>query len=230
MKRLTLVSLLATSALSFAAIAAPQSQRIRGTVASVGADSLVVHPAIGSDVTVAIGADTKYATVVKSSLSNIEKGSYIGTATKSTGDRLIALEVVIFPPAMRGVGDGHYAWDKITDTTLSGGSATTASSMTNGNVEATAAAGGSRQVNSAMTNGNVDTATDKSGVKELTVSYNGGKQTIIVPPTAPIVTFQPADKSAVKQGETVFVSATEDGGKVIARFVAVGTPGVNPPM
>lgn len=228
MKRLTILSLLATSALSVAALAVPQ--RVRGTVVSIGDDSLVVHPATGSDITMAIGPDTKYVAVVKASLSNVEKGSYIGTATKNTGDRLVALEVVIFPPAMRGAGDGHYGWDKITDTTLSGGSGTTASSMTNGNVETTAPAGEARQVNSAMTNGNVDATADKAGAKEITVSYKDGKQTIIVPPTAPIVSLQPAERAAVKKGETVFVSAIEDGGKITGKLVAVGTESAKPPM
>ncbi len=229
MKRLTGLALLTASAVSFAAVAAPPPQRIRGTVQSISGDSLIVHPATGSDVTLTLGSGTKYAAVVKSDLANIEKGSYIGTATKGSGSYLVALEVVVFPPSMRGTGDGHYDWDKMTDTTLSGGGTTT-SSMTNGNVEAAAPAAGSKQVNSAMTNGNVDAATDKSGAKQLTVSYKGGQQTIIVPPTAPIVAFQPSEMSAVKTGDTVFVVAAEDAGKLNAGFVAFGTQGVKPPM
>ena len=129
MKRLTGLTLFATSALSIAALigpaqAAPQPHRVRGTVVSIGGDSLVVHPATGSDITVAISGDTKYASVVKADLSKVETGSYIGTATKGTGDYMVALEVVVFPPSMRGAGDGHYDWDKITDTTMSGGGAT----------------------------------------------------------------------------------------------------------
>ncbi|MGI4977546.1 MAG: hypothetical protein ACRYG6_11450 [Janthinobacterium lividum] len=232
MSRLPVLALMATTALSLAglsaALAAPEHHRVRGTVVSADATTLVVHPASGSDVTVALSPDTKYAKVVKSDLSKVDKDSYIGTATKSVGDQLIALEVVIFPAAMRGAGDGHYDWDKISDTTQSGHA--TASSMTNGNVEATAPAGGAKTVSSAMTNGNVDTATDKSGAKQIVVSYKGGKQTIVVPPTAPIVMFQPGDMSLVKKGDTVFVNGTEDAGKVTGGFVAVGSDGVVPPM
>ena len=207
MKRLTGL-MLAASAVSFAAVAAPQPQRIRGTIESISGDSVVVHPTTGSDVTLTLGSGTKYAAVVKADLANIEKGSYIGTATKGSGSYLVALEVVVFPPSMRGLGDGHYDWDKMTDTTLSGGG-TTASSMTNGNVDA---------------------ATDKAGAKQLTVSYKGGQQTIVVPPTAPIVALQPAEISALKTGDTVFVVAAEDAGKLNAGFVAFGTQGVKPPM
>ena len=39
------------------------------------------------------------------------------------------------PPKLRGTGEGHYAWDRIPDTTLSS-RAVTSSSMTNGTVTA----------------------------------------------------------------------------------------------
>ena len=228
MKRLTLLSLLATSAISFAALAAPQPQRVRGTVTSISQDSLVVHTEAGADATVALTDKTKYAMVEKSSLSNVEKGSYIGTATKGTGNFLVALEVVVFPPSMRGAGEGHYDWDKLPDTTLSG-HGMTSSTMTNGTIESASSPTG-KEVSSTMTNGTVGATSEKSGAKQITVSYKGGQQTIIVPPTVPIVTFKPAAMSAVKSGDKVFIVGPEDGGKVTAGFVAVGADGVTPPM
>ena len=225
-KRLTLFTLLATSAISFSALAAPQ--HVRGTVASTSQGSLVVHSEQGKDLTVALTDKTKYATVHKSSLSEVGKGDYIGTATKGSGSFLVALELVIFPQSMRGAGEGHYDWDKLPDTTLSGKGATS-SKMTNGTIESASAATG-KEVNSAMTNGTVETANEKSGAKQITVSYKGGKQTILVPPTAPIVKLEPAEMSAVKSGDHVFVSASENEGKVTAGFVAVGVDGVTPPM
>jgi hypothetical protein len=53
---------------------------------------------------------TRYLEVAPSSLNRVEPGAYIGTATKSIGDQLIALEVAIFPPSLKGTGEGHYAW------------------------------------------------------------------------------------------------------------------------
>ena len=64
----------------------------------------------------------------------------------------------------------------------------------------------------------------------LTVTYKGGEQTILVPPTAPIVTFEPAAPSDVKAGAAVFVNATKNDGKITANAVVVGSDGVNPPM
>ena len=120
MKRLLGLTLAATTAISVAAFAAPERERIRGTASSIGSDSLTVHTDAGTDVPLTLQSSTKYVQVEKSGLENIEKGSYIGAATKSVGSMLVALEVVIFPPAMRGVGDGHYAWDALPDTTVSG--------------------------------------------------------------------------------------------------------------
>ena len=115
---------------STAALAAPSPERVRGTVKAISGDSLTVHTTAGPDVSIALAGGTHYLEVAKSSLAHVDPGSYIGTATKSIGDKLVALEVVVFPPSMKGTGEGHYAWDRIPDTTLSG-STTTASMMTN---------------------------------------------------------------------------------------------------
>ena len=227
MRRLGLI--LAAAMIAAPALAAPQSDRIRGTIESVDQNSLTVRTDAGDIVKIAFSDATKYARVVKSSLSKVEKGSFIGTATKGAGNFLVALEVVIFPPSMRGMGEGHYAWDKLHDTTMGHG-AQVASNMTNGTVQAEAPMGGPAEVNTAMTNGNVQAASDQGGAKRLTVTYNGGQQTILVPPTAPIVAFQPADRSVAMKGAHVFIHASEAAGQQTADFVAVGKDGLTPPM
>ena len=223
--RLLGLTLMATTILSSAALAAPE--RIRGTVTSVSDNMLVMHTMAGTDQTITLGSNTRYQKVTKSSLSDVEQGSYIGTATKEVGGKLIALEVVVFPPAMKGAGEGHYGWDRIPDTTLSGG-ASTSSTMTNGTVAV--ASSTAATTNSTMTNGTVSASDAKGGAKQLTVTYKGGEQSILVPPTAPIVTFVPGAMSDVTQGKTVFVVANDDGGKLTAIAVNVGSDGVNPPM
>ncbi|HWM49108.1 MAG TPA: metal ABC transporter permease [Xanthobacteraceae bacterium] len=229
MVRLSALALGATLALALAlpAAAAAANDRIRGTVASVDGDALIVDTAQGK-VTLALTNDTKYATVVKSDLSKIEKGSFIGTATKGSGNFLVALEVVIFPPSMRGTGEGHYAWDSLPDRTVAGGRSVS-TNMTNGTVAATSGAA-TPMVDTAMTNGNVAATSDAGGARRLTVTYNGGQQSILVPPTAAIVAFQPAGRAAVIPGAHVFVRATETGGTTTAQFVAVGENGLVPPM
>jgi hypothetical protein len=224
---------LTAAALLVAATAAaePAVQRVRGSVTTVADNVFSIHPADGADQQISTTADTKYLRVVKSSLDKVEPGSYIGTATKTVGSNLVALEVLIFPPDMKGTGEGHYDWDNIPDTTRSGGGSTH-SSMTNGNVAAVAA-GKSPSVKSSMTNGNVASVAAQNGTKQLTVTYNGGEQTITVPPTAPIVTFQPGMKSDLATGASAFVLVATDGKSAapsVAQLVAIGVDGVKPPM
>ena len=200
---------------------------MRGTITSATADSVTVDTYADKPVTVALTGNTKYLKVEKSNLNNVEKGSFIGTATKDVGGTQVALEVVIFPPSMRGTGEGHYAWDKIPDTTLSGG-AQTGSSMTNGNVSAVSTS--MSNVNSTMTNGDVAASRSQGGVTHLVVAYKGGQQDVLVPPTAPIVTFRPGTKALVAKGNDVFIKATQTGSGLVANAVAVGVDGVKPPM
>jgi hypothetical protein len=219
--------LVVTTAVVMPTTAAAQGERIRGTIESADQNSMTVQTPQGREVKVSLNDATKYVTVAKSSLSNVAAGSFIGTATKGTGGSLVALEVVIFPPSLRGMGEGHYAWDDLPDTTMAGG-ASASSSMTNGTVVATSPSG--PKTNSRMTNGAVQSATDHGGAKQITVTYNGGKQTILVPPTAPIVAFQPAGRPAVMAGAHVFIKASDDDGKATADFVAIGQDGLTPPM
>jgi len=226
MKKISVLSCVLGAAVTTAAAAAPVHERVRGTVSSIDATTLVVHTESG-DQSVALTPATHFLEVEKSSLANITSGSYIGTATKSVGGKTVALEVVIFPPAMKGTGEGHFPWDKIKDTTL-GGAVATSSSMTNGSVAAAVPA--PVTVKSSMTNGSVSKMASAGGAQQLTVTYEGGTQTIIVPPTAPIVTFVPGAMSDVKPGQTVFVNGMTDGHTVTANAVAVGMDGVTPPM
>lgn len=222
---LTIAGSALASSVALAATGTPE--RVRGIIASTAANSVTVDTVGGKPVTVALTGKTAYLKVERSSLDKVEKGSFIGTATKDVGGTQVALEVVIFPPSMRGTGEGHYAWDKIPDTTLSGG-AQTSSSMTNGSV--TAVSTSLPVVNSSMTNGDVTAAKSQGGITHLIVSYKGGKQDVLVPPTAPIVTFRPGTAALVMKGGDVFVKATKTDSGLIANAVAVGVGGAKPPM
>jgi hypothetical protein len=210
-------------ALTVAASAAPTLERVRGTIESSDNGTLTVKTADGTSKAVTLAPDTKFTSVVKASLDDVKDGVFIGTATK--GEPPVALEVVLFPDSMRGTGEGHYDWDTITDTT-EGGKAVK-SSMTNGTIKATA----KPMTKSAMTNGTVKSGSAAGGAKKLTVTYDNGKSLdVTVPPSAPIVAFQPADKAVLKAGAPVFVVSTVDGTKLSAKMVAVGKDGVTPPM
>jgi hypothetical protein len=205
------------------AVAAPE--RVRGTIADVTGDTLTVDTAVGHTVPVTLTDGTQYLKVAPSTLNHVVPGSYIGTATKSIGNQLIALEVTIFPPSLKGTGEGHYAWDRLPDTTLSG-AGTAPSAMTNGTVSTVSAP---TTVNSAMTNGTVSSTAGSEGAQQIVVNYKGGKQVVLVPPTAPIVAYQLGERAELKPGAAVFINAMSHGGMVTANAVAVGIDGVKPP-
>jgi hypothetical protein len=231
MMRLLRLSLLATAGLSvaaIAAIAAPEHERLRGSVTAVSANELTVRTATG-EVSMSLGGDTKYLTAARSDLNHIAADSYIGVATKTIGDKQVALDVLIFPLSMKGAAEGHFGWDRLPDTTLAGG-AQTASSMTNGSVAAVAQGESAAAANSTMTNGSVAAASERGGARQLTVTYKGGEQMILVPPTAPVVTLQIGAVSDIKPGDAVFVNATADGGRTTAGLIIVGPDGVVPPI
>jgi hypothetical protein len=222
------LAIAASALVPFAAFAATGTpEHVRGTIEAATANSVTLDTYANKPVTIALTGDTKYLKVEKSNLNKVEKGSFIGTATKDIGGTQVALEVVIFPPSMRGTGEGHYAWDKIPDTTLSGG-AQTSSSMTNGNVSVVSTS--VPKVNSTMTNGDVAASRSQGGVTHLVVTYKGGQEDVLVPPTAPIVTYRPGTEALVAKGSDVFVKATQTGSGLVANTVAVGVDGVRPPM
>lgn len=209
------------------ATAASALERVRGTIDKADSGTVTVKTEAGATETIDLGA-AKVVSVVPSNLDAIKDGVFIGTATKGENP-MTALEVVLFPEAMRGTGEGHYAWDAITDHTAGG--AKVKSAMTNGTVKAETS--GAPKVKSAMTNGTVQAGQGSGdGARTLTVSYGkeGGTKTIVVPPSAPIVAFEPADKSALAPGAKVFAVVAKDGGKTDGKLVAVGKDGLTPPM
>lgn len=209
-----------------AAGATPAVEHLRGTLRSVTASTVVLRTGDGVIETLAIGPGTSYALATKSSLNAILPGSYIGTAAKGSGADMVALEVVIFPPAMRGIGEGHYPWDILPDVTKPGTGS--ASSMTNGSVSGVAIA--PAKTASSMTNGNVQTVSSLAGSKQISVVYKGGKQIITVLPATPVVTITPASASILQPGIHVVIFATIANGKATAVHIIAGADGITPPM
>jgi hypothetical protein len=228
MKRLYGMTIVFTAGLSIATAGAVEPERIRGTVTAVSPSEVTVSTATGKIIMQA-GPDTKYLTVVRSDLDHIAAGSYLGVAAKNVGEKQVALDVLIFPPAMKGAAEGHFGWDRMSDTTLAGGAHTT-SSMINGSVATIAEDGNAATAASSMTNGSVASAPQGRASRQVTLTYKGGQQTILVPPTAPVVTLQPGTGSDLKAGDKVFVNAVVDGGKTIAFLFLVGSPNFAPPI
>ena len=121
-------ALIALLALPAAAQDAPEGTptRIRGTVEKLDGQTLTVKSRDGQQLTIALAPNVTVAYLVKKSLADIKAGDFVAsTSTKGTDGKNHAVELRIFPEAMRGLGEGQYAWDLVpeslmTNATVSG--------------------------------------------------------------------------------------------------------------
>lgn len=83
-----------------------------------------------------------------------------------------------------------------------------------------------------MTNANIASMVQSAGGQVLVLEYKGGSQKIQVPANTPIVTAVPADRTALKSGEYVFLNANvgTDGKLSMPGRVWVSKDGVKPPL
>ena len=115
---LVLLVLLIAPSLAQAPPASPPL-RVRGTVETLDNRNLTVKTREGPVVTIALAPDFAVNGVVKKNLADIKDGDYVGVASaKGTDGRLHALEVLIFPEAMRGTGEGQFPWDLAPDSLM----------------------------------------------------------------------------------------------------------------
>src|SRR4249920_3916533 len=135
---------------------AQDTVRVRGTIDRLEGPVYVVKSRDGTEMKVALADNGLVVALVKASLADIKPGSFVGaTGMPQPDGSQKAIEVHIFPEAMRGTGEGHYAWDLAPNST-----------MTNANVEESAAS----------VDGQVLTLKYKNGEKKILVT----QQTAIV--------------------------------------------------
>jgi len=141
-----------TLALACAAppLLAQETVRVRGTIEGMDGALYVVKTRDGEKVKVAVTDKPLFVAMVKASMADIKPGMFVGsTAMPGPDGSLRAVEVHIFPEAMRGTGEGHRPWDLKPQAT-----------MTNANVEAAVAG----------VNGQTLTMKYKDGEKTLVVA------------------------------------------------------------
>jgi hypothetical protein len=91
---------------------AQDTVRVRGTIESIDGPTYVIKARDGAELKVALADKAQIAAVVTASLTDIKQGLFVGvTAMPQADGSLSAVEVHIFPEAMRGTGEGHYSWD-----------------------------------------------------------------------------------------------------------------------
>ena len=84
---------------------------------------------------------------------------------------------------------------------------------------------------STMTNATVEATVAAASAHELTLTYQGGQQRLVVPPGTPVVTLEPGNEQLLRPGSHVFLGASPNqDGSFSATRIMVGKDGLVPPM
>jgi hypothetical protein len=180
---------------------AQDTVRVRGTIAGMDGPLYVVKTRDGETLKVAVTDKPLFVAMVKASMADIKPGMFVGsTAMPGPDGSLSAVEVHIFPEAMRGTGEGHRPWDLKPQAT-----------MTNANVEAAVAG----------VNGQTLTMKYKDGEKKLVitpqtivVTYAPGDKTEVKPGT----------------GIFIAAAEKKPDGTLLTPRITYGKDGLIPPM
>ena len=193
----------AAFALTLAATAALAQQpgRIRGVVEKADGPNLVLKARDGTMMNVKLDEKARVSALVKASLDDIKKDTFIGIAGTPRPDGSIeAYSVHIFLPAQRGVvPDRHGPWDG--------------------------------KPNATMTNAYVESAVHDKDGDVLMVKYKDGEKKIIVTPQTAIAAAAPGNAAEIKAGSQLIIFAydKQPDNSVLAKVMYVGR-GITPAM
>jgi hypothetical protein len=201
---LSLKSGLAALALSLVATLAcaqqPSTTRIRGTIEAVDGPMLTIKTREGTDTKVKMTDDVAVFAVVKTSLSEIKDGSYIGvTGLPQPDGTQKAIAVHIFPENQRGAAEGFRPWDRQPNST-----------MTNATVSQTVKG----------TDGQNITVKYKDGEKNV----------VVPPETPIVTFVASDKSEVKAGSHIIIFGATKKDDVLEANRINVGRDGITPPM
>ena len=98
----------------------PSPVRVRGTVEAVDGPMLTVKSRDGQTTyNVKLTDNAAVRGIIKASLTDIKDNSFIGVTGMPQADgSQKAVEIHIFPDALRGTGEGHRPWDLMPNSTM----------------------------------------------------------------------------------------------------------------
>src|ERR1700680_106410 len=112
MRSMLLAAAALAALIAVPALAQTPPSNLRGKVESLNGQMLMVKSREGKDVHVTLAPNFTVLGVTKVKLAAIKAGDFVGIAAITGKDgKLHAQEVLVFPEAARGTGEGHYPWD-----------------------------------------------------------------------------------------------------------------------
>lgn len=175
--------------------------RVRGTILSVAGNVLFAKSRDGAALKIDLGKNARIVAIVKASLHDVKPGSFVGITSMPGDDgERIALEVHIFPEALRGTGEGERPWD-----------AGAGSRMTNATVATLVAA----------VNGQDLTVKFRGGESKIKVTPATKIVSLVVSDRSEL---KPGNQFIIP------VAALADNGLIEPRSITVGRDGLAPPM
>ena len=203
MPRMFMASFAALSVLTSVAWAqqTPSPTRIRGTIEVVDGPVLTVKTREGQDVKVSMTDNVAVFAVVKTQLSEIKEGSYIGvTGMPQSDGTQKAIAVHIFPENQRGAAEGFRPWDRQPNST-----------MTNATV--------------------AQTVKGTDGQNILVKYKDGEKKVVVPPDTPVVTFVASDKSEVKAGANIIIFAATKkEDGTLEANRVNVGRDGITPPM
>jgi hypothetical protein len=187
--------------LTMAAVQAQDVVRLRGTIVSIDGATLDVKSRDGTPLQVKLADDARVIAVDKKSLADVKQGVFVGiTAMPQPDGTQKAVEIHIFPEAMRGTNEGHRPWDLMPNST-----------MTNANIDSEIVSADGKEL----------VLKYKDGEKKFIVPANI-EVVMFAPATA-------ADLKAGEKVFIPGAKKLPDG-TAQAGFVILGRDGITPPM
>ena len=173
---------------------AQQPGRIRGQIEKANGDMLVLKTRDGTMLNVKLDEKARVSALVKATLADIKKDSFIGIAgVPETDGSIKAYSIHMFLPAQRGVvPDRHGPWDG--------------------------------RPNSTMTNAYVADIVKAKDGDTLTVKYKDGEKKIVVTPQTVIAAAAPGNKDELKAGAQIIIFGwdKQPDGSVLAKSMYIG--------
>jgi hypothetical protein len=180
---------------------AQETRRVRATIEKIDGSTLSVKTRDGEDLKITLADKPVFMAIIPATLADLKPGTFVGSgATPGPDGSLVAMEVHIFPEAMRGTGEGHRPMEGPNQAT-----------MTNANVDTSVTA----------VDGQVLTLKYKDGEKKLLVTP---KTAIVAYTPGDRAELKPGIKiyiaAAQKQAD----------GSLVAARISYGRDGLTPPM